>query len=126
MHRHVLLEGLLDAGQEGVYGLLALGAGCCSGDVQKTNYGVPVIIVLQGLSPGLLHHRVSCVGLFSGLHNSCHVFPGRLTCVLVMREVSGGVNALHVACSGLYHLLPGGHDHYDLTDIVSIDAGHIP
>ena len=26
MHGHMLLEGLLDAGQEGVYGLLALGA----------------------------------------------------------------------------------------------------
>ena len=27
MHGHVLLEGPLDAGQEGVYGLLALGVG---------------------------------------------------------------------------------------------------
>ena len=50
MHGQVLLEGLLDAGQEGVYSLLALGAGRCSGDVQKTDYGVPVIVVLQGLS----------------------------------------------------------------------------
>ena len=46
MHGHVLLEGLLDAGQEGIYGLLALGEGRCSGDVQKMDYGVPVIVVL--------------------------------------------------------------------------------
>ena len=39
MHGHVLLEGLLDAGQEGVYGLLALGTGRLSGDMQKTDYG---------------------------------------------------------------------------------------
>ena len=51
MHGHVLLEGLLDDGQKGVYGLLALGAGRCLGDMQKTDYGVSVIIVLQGLSP---------------------------------------------------------------------------
>ena len=126
MHGHMLLEGLLDAGQEGVYGLLALGAGRCSGDVQKTDYGVSVIIILQGLPPGLLLHRMSCVVLFSGLHDSCHVFPGCFSRVLAMHEVNGGVNALHVACSGLYRLLPGGHDHYDLTDIVSLDAGHVP
>ena len=126
MHGYVLLEGLLDAGQEGVYGLLALGVGRCSGDVQKTDYGVSVVIVLQGLSPGLLLHCVSCVVIFSGLHDSRHVFPGRFSCVLTMREVNGGVNTLHVTCSGLYHLLPGGHDRYDLTDIVSVDAGHIP
>ena len=51
MRGHMLLEGLLDAGQEGVYGLLTLGMGHCSGDVQKTDYGVSVVIVLQGLSP---------------------------------------------------------------------------
>ena len=126
MHGHMLLEGHLDAGQEGIYGLLALGVGCCSGDVQKTDYGVPVIIILQGLSLGLLLHLVSCVALFSGLHDSHHVFPGRFSRILVTHEVNGGVNALHVACSGLYHLLPGGHDCYDLTDIVSLDAGHVP
>ena len=126
MHGHMLLEGLLDAGQEGIYGLLALGTGCGSGDVQKTDYGVSMIVVLQGLSPGLLLHHVSCVALFSGLHDSRHIFPGRFLCVLAMREVDGGVNALHVACSSLYCLLPGGHDCYDLTDIVSVDAGHIP
>ena len=126
MHGHVLLEGLLDAGQEGIYGLLALGAGCCLGDVQKKDYGVPVIIVLQGLSPGLLLHRSSCVVLFSGLYDSRHIFPGRFSCILMTREVNGGVIALHVACSGLYRLLPGGHDRYDLTDIVRVDAGHVP
>ena len=126
MHGHVLLEGLLDAGQEGVYGLLALGVGRCSGDVQKTDYKVAVIIVLQGLSPGLLLHHVSCVVLFSGLHDSCHVFLGRFLHVFAMCEVNGGVNALQVACSGLYCLLPGGHDRYDLTDIVSVDAGQVP
>ena len=126
MHRHMLLEGLLDVGQEGVYGLLALGTGRCSGDVQKTDYGVSVIIVLQGLLPGLLLHCVSCVTLFSGLHDSRHIFPGRFSCVLVMHEVDGGVNALHVACSGLYHLLPGGHDRYNLTDIVGVNVGHVP
>ena len=126
MDGHVLLEGLLDTGQEGVYGLLALGAGHFSGDVQKTDHGVSVIVVLQGLFPGLLLHCVSCIALFSGLHDSCHVFPGRSSRVLAMREVNGGVNALHVACSGLYHLLPGGHDRYDPTDIVSVDAGYVP
>ena len=126
MHGHVLLESLLDAGQEGVYGLLTLGAGHCLGDMQKTDYGVSVIIVLQGLSPGPLLHRVSCIALFSGLHDSRHVFPGHFSCILTTREVNGGVNALHVASSGLYHLLLGGHDHYDLTDIVSVDAGHVP
>ena len=126
MHGHVLLEGLLDAGQEGIYGLLALGVGRCSGDIQKMDYGVSVIVILQGLSPGLLLHHVSCVALFSGLHNSRHIFPGRFSRVLATHEVNGGVNTLHVACSGLYHLLPGGHDHYDLTDIVSINAGHVP
>ena len=125
MHGHMLLEGLLDAGQEGIYGLLALGMGCCSGDVQKMDYGVSMIIVLQGLSPGLLLHRMSCIMLFSGLHDSRHVFPGCFSRVLAMCEVNGGVNALHVTCSGLYCLLPGGHDCYDLTDIVSIDAGHV-
>ena len=126
MHGHVLLEGLLDAGQEGVYGLLTLGTGHCLGDVQKMDYRVSVIIILQGLFPGLLLHRVSCVTLFSGLHDSHHIFHGRFSHVLVMHEVNGGVNTLHVASSGLYHLLPGGHDHYDLTDIVSVDAGHVP
>ena len=126
MHGHVLLEGLLDAGQEGVYGLLALGVGRCLGDVQKMDYGVPVIVILQGLSLVLLLHHMSCIVLFSGLHDSRHVFPGRFSCVLVTREVNGGVNTLHVACSSLYHLLPGGHDRYDLTDIVSVDAGHVP
>ena len=52
MHGHVLLEGLLDAGQEGIYGLLALGMGRCLGDVQKTNYGVSIIIILQGFVSG--------------------------------------------------------------------------
>ena len=50
MRRHVLLEGLLDAGKEGVYGLLTLDAGHLSGDTQEMDYGVSVIIVLQGLS----------------------------------------------------------------------------
>ena len=126
MQGHVLLEGLLDAGKEGIYGLLTLDAGGLSGDMQETDYGVSVIIVLQGLSPGSLLHRVSCVALFSGLHDSRHVFLGRLSCIFAMREVNGGVNALHVACSGLYCLLPGGHDRYDLTHIVSIDPGHVP
>ena len=126
MHGHVLLEGLLDAGQEGVYSLLSLGTGHCLCDVQKMDYGVSVIVILQGLSPGLLLHCVSCVVLFSGLHDSRHVFPGHFSRVLAMREVNGGVNALNVACSGLYRLLPGGHDHYDLTDIVSVNAGHVP
>ena len=36
----MLLEGLLDTGQEGVYGLLALGTGRFLGDMQKTDYGV--------------------------------------------------------------------------------------
>ena len=126
MRRHVLLEGLLDAGQEGVYGLLTLGVGCCSGDVQKMDYGVSMVVILQGSSPGLLLHCVSCVALFPGLHNSRHIFSGRFSRVLTTREVNGGVKALHVACSGLYHLLPGGHDRYDLTDIVSVDAGHVP
>ena len=51
MRRHVLSEGLLDAGKEGVYGLLTQGVGRLSGDTQETDYGVSVIIVLQGLSP---------------------------------------------------------------------------
>ena len=37
VHGHMLLEGLLDAGQEGVYSLLALGMGHCLGDMQKTD-----------------------------------------------------------------------------------------
>ena len=78
MRRHVLLKGLLDAGKEGVYGLLTLGVGRLLGDAQETDYRVSVIIVLQGLSPDSLLYRVSCVTLFSGLHNSCHVFLGRL------------------------------------------------
>ena len=126
MQGHVLLEGLLDAGKKGVYGLLTLDAGHLSGDVQETDYGVSVIIVLQGLSPGSLLHHVSCVALFSGLYDGRHIFLGRLLPVFAMRKVNGGVNALHVACSGLYHLLPGGHDRYDLTHIVSVDLGHIP
>ena len=126
MQGHVLLEGLLNAGKEGVYGLLTLGMGRLSGDVQEMDYGVSVIIVLQGLSPGPLLHRVSCVALFSGLHNSRHIFLGCLSCIFMMCEVNGGVNALHVACSSLYRLLPGGHDRYDLTHIVSVDPGHVP
>ena len=126
MQGHVLLEGLLNAGKEGVYGLLTLGVGRLSGDMQETDYGVSVIIILQGLFPGSLLHCVSCIALFSGLHNSCHVFLGHLSHIFATREVNGGVNALHVACSGLYHLLPGGHDRYDLTHIVSIDPGHVP
>ena len=126
MRRHVLSEGLLDARKEGVYGLLTLGAGHSSGDAQEMDYGVPVIIVLQGLSPDSLLYRMSCVALFSGLHDSCHVFLGRPSRVFTTREVNGGVNALHVACSSLYHLLPGGHDRYDLTHIVSVNPGHIP
>ena len=122
----MLSEGLLDAGKEGVYSLLSLGAGRLSGDTQETDYGVSVIIVLQGLSPDSLLYRVSCVALFSGLHDSCHIFLGRPSRGFAMREVNGGVNALHVACSGLYRLLPGRHDHYDLTHIVSIDLGHVP
>ena len=90
----MLLEGLLDAGKEGIYGLLTLGMGRLSGDMQETNYRVSVIIVLQGLSLGPLLHHVSCVALFSGLHDSCNVFLGRLSCILVMREVNGGVNTL--------------------------------
>ena len=77
MRRHVLLEGLLNAGKEGVYGLLTLGVGRLSGDAQEIDYGVSVIVILQGLSPDSLLYRVSCVGLFSGLHDSCHVFLGR-------------------------------------------------
>ena len=65
MQRHVLLEGLLDAGKEGVYGLLTLGAGRLSGDTQETDYGVSVIVVLQGLSPDSLLYRVSCVACSS-------------------------------------------------------------
>ena len=126
MHGHVLLEGLLDAGQEGVYGLLALVTGYFSGDVQKTDYGVFVNVILQGLFLGPLLHGVSCIALFSGFHDSCHLFPGCFWHILMTHEVNGGVNHLHVACSGLYHLLPGGHYHYDLTDIVGVDAGHNP
>ena len=126
MQGHMLLEGLLDAGKEGVYSLLTLDAGRLSGDIQETDYGVSVIIVLQGLSLGSLLHHVSCVALFSGLHDSRDIFLGRLSRVFMMREVNGGVNTLHVACSGLYCLLPGGHDRYDLTHIVSVDPGHVP
>ena len=126
MRGHVLLEGLLNAGKEDVYGLLTLGVGRLSGDAQETDYGVSVIVVLRGLSLGSLLHCVSCVVLFSGLHDSCHMFLGRLPHVFATREVNGGVNALRVACSGLYRLLPGGHDHYDLTHIVSVDLGHVP
>ena len=126
MQGHVLLEGLLDAGKEGVYGLLTLGTGRLSGDMQEMDYGVSVIVILQGLSLGSLLHRVSCVALFSGLHDSRHVFLGRLSRISTTRKVNGGVNALHVACSCLYRLLPGGHDRYDLTHIVSVDPGHIP
>ena len=95
----MLLEGLLNAGKEGVYGLLTLGMGRFSGDAKERDYGVSVIVVLQGLSLGSLLHRVSCVALFSGLHDSCHVFLGRLLRVFTMREVNGGVNTLHVACT---------------------------
>ena len=109
----MLSEGLLDAGKEGVYGLLTLGACRLSGDAQETDYGVFVIVV-------------SCIALFSGLHDSCHIFLGRPSRIFVMRDLNGGVNALHVACSGLYRLLPGGHDSYDLTHIVSVDLGHVP
>ena len=127
MWRHVLLEGLLDAGKEGVYGLLTLGMGRLSGDAQETDYGVSVIIVLQGLSPDSLLYRVSCVVLFSGLHDSCHIFLGRPSRIFMRQcEINGGVNTLHVACSSLYHLLPGGHDCYDLTHIVSVNPGHVP
>ena len=77
MQGHMLLEGLLDAGKEGVYGLFTLGAGRLSGDMQETDYGVSVIVVLQGLSLGSLLHCVSCVAFFSGLHDSHHVFLGR-------------------------------------------------
>ena len=126
MRRHVLLEGLLDAGKEGVYGLLTLGMGRLLGDTQEMDYGVSMIVILQGLSLDSLLYRVSCVALFSGLHDSCHVFLGCLPRVFTTREGNGGVNALHVACSGLYRLLPGGHDRYNLTHIVSVNAGHIP
>ena len=126
MRRHVLSEGLLNAGKEGVYGLLTLSASRLSGDTQETDYGVSVIIVLQGLSPDSLLYRVSCVALFSGLHDSCHIFLGCPSRVFTTRKINGGVNAFHVACSSLYHLLPGGHDRYDLTHIVSVDLGHIP
>ena len=122
----MLSEGLLDAGKEGVYSLLTLGASHLSGDAQETDYGVSMIVVLQGLSPDSLLYRVSCVALFSGLHDSCHIFLGRPSRVFMTREVNGGVNALHVACSGLYRLLPGGHDRFDLTHIVSVDPGHVP
>ena len=124
MRRHVLSEGLLNAGKEGVYGLLTLGR--LLGDAQEMDYRISVIVILQGLSPDSWLYCVSCVALFSGLHDSCHVFLGRPLHVFVMREVNGGVNALHVACSGLYCLLPGGHDRYDLTHIVSVDPGHVP
>ena len=77
MRRHVLSESLLDAGKEDVYGLLTLGVGHLSGDTQKTDYGVSVIVVLQGLSPDSLLYCVSCVTLFSGLHDRCHIFLGR-------------------------------------------------
>ena len=126
MWRHVLSEGLPNAGKEGFYGLLTLGVGRMSGDTQEMDYGVSLIILLQGLSPDSLLYRMSCVTLFSGLHDSCHIFLGRPSRVFTMREVNGGVNALHVACSGLYHLLPGGHDRYNLTHIVSVDPGHVP
>ena len=77
MRRHVLSEGLLDAGKEGVYGLLTLGTSRLLGDAQEMDYGVSVIVVLQGLSPDSLLYRMSCVVLFSGLHDSCHIFLGR-------------------------------------------------
>ena len=125
MRRHVLSEGLLDAGKEGIYGLLTLSMSCLSGDAQETDYGVSVIVILQGSSPDSLLYCVSCVVLFSGLHNSCHIFLGHLLHVFATCKINGGVNALHVACSGLYHLLPGGHDCYDLTHIVSVDLGHV-
>ena len=82
MQGHVLLEGLLNAGKEGVYSLLTLGVGRLSGDMQETDNGVSMIIFLQGLSLGPLLHRVSCVAFFSGLHDSCHIFLGRLSCVM--------------------------------------------
>ena len=74
MQGHVLLEGLLDAGKEGVYSLLALGTGRLSGDVQEMDYRVSVIVILQGLSLGPLLYHMSCVMLFSGLHDSRHIF----------------------------------------------------
>ena len=126
MRRHVLSEGLLNAGKEDVYGLLTLGVGRLLGDAQKTDYGVSVIVVLQGLSPDYLLYRVSCIALFSGLHDHCHIFLGHPSCIFLTCEVNGGVNTLHVACSGLYRLLPGRHDRYDLTHIVSFDPGHVP
>ena len=54
MQGHMLLEGLLNAGKEGVYSHLTLGVGHLSGDAQETDYGVSVIVILQGLSPGSL------------------------------------------------------------------------
>ena len=126
MRRHVLSEGLLDPGKGGVYGLLTLSTSRLSGDAQETDYGVSVIVILQGLSPDSLLYRMSHIVLFSGLHDSCHIFLGRPSRVFATREINGGVNALHVACSGLYRLLPGRHDRYDLTHIVSIDPGHVP
>ena len=70
MQGHVLLEGLLDAGKEGFYSLLTLDMGRLLGDAQELDYGVSVIFILQGLSSGSLLHHMSCVTLFSGLHNT--------------------------------------------------------
>ena len=45
-----------------------------------------------------------------------------------MREVHGGVHGVHgvhVACSGLHRLLPGGHYCHHLAHIVCVDVGYV-
>ena len=43
-----------------------------------------------------------------------------------MRKVDGAVGIFHVACGSLHCLLPAGHDHYYVTDVMGINVGNVP
>ena len=122
---YVLVESRLYAGKERVHGLLSLGVGRLAGDVQQADNGIFEVISFDGLLMPLLLLCVGSVALLTGLYHHFYVLMGRPLRVLSMREVGGGVYALHMTGSNLHHLLLGGHHRHYATDVVAIDTRHV-
>ena len=121
MGGYVLVESRLYAGKECIHGLLSLGAGRLVGDVQQADNRILEVVSFDGLYLLLLLLSVGSVILLMGLYHLCYVLVGRPPHILLMREVGGGVYALHMTGGSLHFLLPGGHHRHHATNIVGIN-----
>ena len=102
-----------------------LGCGPPCGDVQQVDNRILEVISFDGLYPLLLLLSVGSVTLLMGLYHLFYVLVGHPPHILSMREVGGGVYALHMTGGSLHFLLPGGHHRHHVTNIVGINTRHV-